>query len=223
MRRPIDTKSVHAHRTWPRFIKPLIISNVQRLGRLAPRNRQSHSENPGVRLGAAHLTGNDQFLEPTVQSMTAQNAAQSSIKVRNDQQLMVRRQIPESVLHVCVDSPGLMAGKVLIQLLEQGADPVIRHRPVESKSETARNEGTPPRTVIVRRWAAQIPPRRSHFRPSALEGGADLPGIHGNAMPPGKSCVGFIHRFSEVDERSCGIEKYGFKWHAFPVKSVSEG
>jgi len=119
VRGSFDVKYMHIAALCTLDIAMRIVANVQTMFWLTASGGKCGLEHSSMRFGGSDLAGNDDMLKKAQQIVSGEDAAQPTIKIRQDEQFVITRQIAQSWQDIIEHRPGLRACIMLIKVSKQ--------------------------------------------------------------------------------------------------------
>ena len=175
---------------------------------------QSVSENAGVGLRGANLTGEGDGLETFAHSETLQYWVQAEVEVRKDVQGRQGGKAFERLGHVREEGPGFGSRKVSVEIVEERFDHRLWQGMANGRLECGFDDGLPPGAVVIggrRRDGEEV---GRVLLPRGSEAGFQNLGLQHEAVCFSPTRIGDADRFSQLEEGTCGVEKQALESHA---------
>lgn len=190
-----------------------IVADVQALLFPATGGSQGGSEHPGMGFRRSDLAGDDDLLKKTQQIMPAKNAVQTAVKIGENEQAVIPRQIIQGRQDIRKHLPCLRFFVMAVQLVKQHVMQTCRQRHAQHTGKDRAHQGVPPATVIICRWVPRRMEGRRCCPPDAAKGTHQITWLHLNAMPGGELRISHPHRLCRMDQRPGGIEEQHTQRH----------
>lgn len=203
--RALDVKGLQPCIPGAANVEKLIVADMQAFVRHAAGGASGRVKDESAGFGRAHFAGDDHRLEEPGQTMPRENAAQSPVKIRENEQSATIRKACQRVRNILKHGPRIRSGVVGVQRREQFLDPPGSVLRPGRDLEGSRHEFAPPGSIVISGGDAAVLGLRQAV-PRLAKCASHGPFVDAESVRTADSGINRSNRLAKPDERPNRIE-----------------